>query len=130
MVAQTMNTSSWAVQYHRYGGPDVLVRDSVPVEYPRDGEVRVKVAGVGIHRLDLIYRAGSVPLHGIGFPKGTGVDFAGTVDEVGARVTDTQIGDKVFGCIGVEPNRRRGSLAEFVTVTREKYAVLPIADLD
>ncbi|MEP7289089.1 MAG: NADP-dependent oxidoreductase [Chloroflexota bacterium] len=130
MNAHGMTASSWAVQYHRYGTPDVLVRESVPVEHARANEIRVRVAAVGIHRLDLVYRAGTVRLHGFGFPKGTGVDFVGTVDEVGAVVTDTEIGAVVFGCIGVEPSRRRGTVAEFVTVSREKYAVLPIPVLE
>ena len=122
--------TSWAIQYQRYGEPDVLARASVPIEHARANEVRVRVAAVGINRLDLVYRSGSARIHGRGFPKGTGVDFAGRVDEVGAKIRDTKVGDLVFGCIGVEPFRRRGSLAEFVTASREKYAVLPIKSLD
>ncbi|HLO17083.1 MAG TPA: alcohol dehydrogenase catalytic domain-containing protein, partial [Anaerolineales bacterium] len=127
---RVMAASNWAVQYHRYGDPDVLVRESVPIEHARADEIRVRVAAVGIHRLDLVYRAGIVRIHGFGFPKGTGVDFVGTVDEVGAAVHDTEVGAVVFGCIGVEPRRRRGTLAKFVTLSREQYAVLPIPVLD
>jgi NADPH:quinone reductase-like Zn-dependent oxidoreductase len=125
-----MNASSWSVQFRRYGGPDVLAREAVAVEPIRPDQIRVRVASVAVHRLDLVYRAGKVRMHGFGFPKGTGVDFAGTVQETGDKVTDAPIGAPVFGCLGVEPTKRRGTLAEFVTVSREQYAVLPGSTLD
>lgn len=121
---------SWAVRFHRYGGPEVLVRDAVPELRAGEREIRVRVTAVGVHRLDLLFRAGRVRLHGRGFPKGTGFDVVGVVDEVGPSVTDTRKGSVVWGALGIEPTRTRGTLAEHVTMTREQYAVLPVTEAD
>jgi NADPH:quinone reductase-like Zn-dependent oxidoreductase len=44
-----------------------------------------------------------------------GKDFAGTVDAIGAGVTDYQVGDRVFGVV-TKPFLGDGSFAEYVTV--------------
>lgn len=125
-----MTSDSWAVQFHRYGDPDVLIRDTVPAEHAGVGQVRVRVAAVGVNRIDLVVRAGILRTQGFGFPKGTGFDVVGIVDEVGAGIGDTVVGAVVWGCLGLEPLRRRGTLSEFVILTCEQYAVLPTRDLD
>jgi NADPH:quinone reductase-like Zn-dependent oxidoreductase len=125
-----MTGDSWAVQFHRYGEPDVLVREAVPAQHAADDEVRIRVSAVGVNRIDLVFRTGIVRIHGVGFPKGTGFDVVGVVDEVGAGISDTAAGAVVWGCLGLEPTQRRGTLAEFVTLTREQYAVLPAPAVD
>lgn len=125
-----MTLDSWAVQFHRYGDPDVLVREPVPAAHAGALEVRVRVTSVGVNRIDLVARAGILRTQGVGFPKGTGFDVVGIVDEVGSGIGDTAVGAVVWGCLGLEPTRRRGTLAEFVTLATEQYAVLPVHTLD
>jgi NADPH:quinone reductase-like Zn-dependent oxidoreductase len=49
-----------------------------------------------------------------------GIEFAGVVDEIGARVTEFAVGDRVFGV-------RRGAHAEYVAV-RESGAIAHLPD--
>ncbi len=71
-----------------------------PTPEPGAGEVRVRVTGAGINRADLLQRAGFYPA-----PPGTpadipGLEFAGTIDAVGAGVDDLAVGVAVFGVVG------------------------------
>ncbi|HEY8980583.1 MAG TPA: NAD(P)-dependent alcohol dehydrogenase [Streptomyces sp.] len=91
-----------AVRYHRYGSPDVLAVERVPVPEPRKGEVLVKVFGTSVNPAEALVRAGKFRLmSGFRFPKGIGEDFTGQVVATGpgtssalrdARVWGTQIG--------------------------------------
>jgi len=60
--------------------------------------VRIAVRAAGVNAIDWKIRAGymggGTPLSQ---PAGTGIDAAGTVDEVGDGVSDVDVGDEVFG---------------------------------
>jgi NADPH:quinone reductase-like Zn-dependent oxidoreductase len=56
--------------------------------------------------------------------QGVGEDFAGVVAEVGAGVTGVAVGERVFGTIPATA-QRTGSIAEYVDVDPEWFAVLP-----
>lgn len=108
-----------AVVYRCYGSPDVLQHETIEKPVPADNEVLVKVKAAGVNPLDWHYMRGSPYIMrlgtGIGAPKETrlGVDFAGTVEAVGASVKDFKAGDEVFG-------GRAGAFAEYVTVTEDR----------
>ncbi|KAF9241081.1 quinone oxidoreductase putative [Melanogaster broomeanus] len=72
-----------------------------------EGQVLVKIAAFGLNRLDLLQREGLYPP-----PPGTsdilGVEFAGTVDELGPGATRWSVGDEVFGLAG------GGAYAEYI----------------
>lgn len=77
----------WAVQFRSYGSPEVLEVGPAAMPSPGPKDVVVKVAAFSINAVDLQTRRGKMRLFdGMGFPKGTGVDFAGLVHEVGDRV--------------------------------------------
>jgi len=91
-----------AVVYDRYGGPEVLRVDDVPVPSPAAGQVRVKVAATSINLSDWECLRGSPAYSRIGglrSPKNRtlGSDIAGVVDGVGAGVTAFEPGDDVYG---------------------------------
>src|SRR5262245_57549338 len=90
---------SRAVIYESFGGPEVLELRDVPEPHAGPGEVRVRVAAVGLNPMD--WMLSSVPevaaRFGITLPSGFGYDFAGTVDEIGAGVTGLDAGDRVYG---------------------------------
>lgn len=87
-----------AVQFSRYGGPEVLEVVEAPDPHPGPGQVRVAVRGASVNAIDWKIRAGLLaggePL---GAPTGLGHDAAGVVDEVGEGVVGVQVGEEVFG---------------------------------
>jgi NADPH:quinone reductase-like Zn-dependent oxidoreductase len=105
-----------AVVHDRYGSPDVLRVGDVERPVPEDNEALVRVHASTVTRADAMgvrsvdYRFTRL-VTGIRRPRRThfGSEFAGTVEEVGAAVTEFQVGDDVFGVEG-------GANAEYVTV--------------
>lgn len=87
-----------AVQYERYGGPEVLEIADVEEPHPAAGQVRIRVHAAGVNAADWKFREGlftsGEPLDA---PAGVGLDAAGTVDELGAGVIGVAVGDRVFG---------------------------------
>lgn len=112
-----------AVIYRCYGSPDVLELADVEKPAPAAGEILVRIRAASVNPLDWHYMRGSPYLMrlqaGLGRPKDPrlGVDFAGTVEAVGAGVTRFRPGDDVFGAAN-------GAFAEYVTV-REDRGVVP-----
>ena len=52
-----------AIRVHRYGGPEVLELEDIPVPAPDPNEVLVKVAATGVGPWDALVRTGRVALH-------------------------------------------------------------------
>lgn len=91
-----------AARYHSYGTPDVLVLEDAPEPHPGEGSVRIRVQATSVNPIDTLLRAGhlaqALPLP---LPAIPGRDAVGVVDEVGPGVSDTQVGDVVFGLGGI-----------------------------
>ena len=83
-----------AVQFASFGGPEVLEIADIPEPHAGAGEIRIKVAAVGVNPIDWKDRQGMM---GGELPRGTGYDAAGVVDELGEGVTGVSVGDRVFG---------------------------------
>lgn len=78
---------SQAIRYDRYGGPEVLTLDDVPIPEPGPGQVRVAVRAAGVNGIDWKLRYGFMDRGGLSAgPAGVGVEFAGTVDALGEGV--------------------------------------------
>ncbi|MEX0169629.1 NADP-dependent oxidoreductase [Streptomyces sp. LMG1-1-1.1] len=88
-----------AITYEEFGGPEVLRHTTgVDVPEPGPGEVRVRVAAVGLNPVDWKRRYGWVEeFYPTTFPAVPGLEFAGTVDALGEGVTDLALGDEVLG---------------------------------
>ena len=91
-----------AVVYDRYGSPDVLHIEDVPVTSPAVGQVRVKVAATSVNLSDWEGLRGSPAYARIGglrrpARRTLGSDIAGVVDDVGEGVTRYRPGDEVYG---------------------------------
>jgi NADPH:quinone reductase-like Zn-dependent oxidoreductase len=130
-----------AIVYCEYGTADVLRLQDIEKPVPADDQVLVKVHAASVNPLDWHYLRGTPYFMrldaGLRKPKVTrlGVDFAGTVEAVGGKVTKFKPGDEVFG-------GRTGAFAEYVAVreyraialkpsgvTFEQAASIPIAAL-
>ncbi|MFF0491583.1 NADP-dependent oxidoreductase [Nocardia sp. NPDC004068] len=112
-----------AVRYHRYGDTDVLVREEVSRPSPGAGEVLVKVAASAFNPVDTALRAGYLAeVFPTTFPRTPGIDVAGTVAELGAGVSDWNVGDAVVAML---PMTGDGSAAEYVLAPADALAAAP-----
>jgi NADPH:quinone reductase-like Zn-dependent oxidoreductase len=82
------------VRFHETGEADVLRLEELPDSQPGKGEVRLKVAAIGLNRAEVMFRQG-VYLESPELPSRLGYEAAGTVDAVGPGVHGIQIGDRV-----------------------------------
>jgi NADPH:quinone reductase-like Zn-dependent oxidoreductase len=134
-----------AVVYKRYGPPDVLRLEQLPLPAPGDNEVLVKVHAASINSWDWDLIRG-VPfvnrlMAGLTKPKRIqilGCDIAGTVEATGKYVKLFKPGDEVFGDLS---RCGWGGFAEFVcardnalvlkpaSITFEQAAAIPQAGL-
>jgi putative PIG3 family NAD(P)H quinone oxidoreductase len=80
------------------GGPEQLKLAQRPVPRPGDEEVLVRVAAAGINRPDVMQRQGRYPA-----PPGAsdlpGLEIAGEIVALGAKVSGLSIGDKVLALL-------------------------------
>lgn len=87
-----------AVRHAKYGGPDVLSVDEVEPPHAGPGQVRIAVRAAGVNAVDWKIRAGRLRgMVELALPAGTGIDAAGTVDEIGDGVEGLVHGAAVFG---------------------------------
>jgi NADPH:quinone reductase-like Zn-dependent oxidoreductase len=114
-----------AILQSGYGSTEVLRLGTAERPTPREGEVLVHVHAAGLDRGTWHLMTGRpylMRIMGFGFsaPKNPvpGLDLAGTVVEVGAKVTRFRAGDAVFG-IG------EGSFAEYARAREDKLAHKP-----
>lgn len=82
------------------GGPEVLQLQEVPDPVPGPEDLLVRVRAAGLNRADLLQRQGGYPQPG---PKPShdipGLEFAGEVIAMGARVEGFAPGDRVMGLL-------------------------------
>ncbi|WP_262703067.1 MULTISPECIES: NAD(P)-dependent alcohol dehydrogenase [Streptomyces] len=112
-----------AARYDRYGPPEVLYEGTLPKPVAGPGEVLVRVHATSVNGGELAGRAGKLKLvTGRRFPKGTGVDIAGEIAEVGSSVRHLAVGDRVWGAM---PHLTFGAAAEYVAVRPRQLSYAP-----
>ena len=99
-----------------FGGPEVMVWESLDLGELAPGSVRVRVGASGINFAETRMRAGDYS--GQELPFVMGMEVAGTIEAVGAGVTGFSEGDRVFG-------RVRGAHAEVVDCDPDHLMLLP-----
>jgi NADPH:quinone reductase-like Zn-dependent oxidoreductase len=119
------DTTMRAVVARRYGTPDVMSIETVPVPTPAEGQVLVRVEASSLNALDWHFVTGSPyfmrMVAGLRRPKRVihGADIAGTIVEVGAGVQHYAVGQRVFG-VG-----DGGGLATFAVLGVKGMAAIP-----
>src|SRR6266851_2159645 len=84
-----------AVVLRRFGAPEVLQLEEVPIPEPGVGEVLVQVHAVSVNRtLDVLVRHDGNN-RGVRLPHVLGVDPSGVITSVGPGVEDHRVGDRV-----------------------------------
>jgi NADPH:quinone reductase len=105
-----------AVRVHKYGAPEVLTLEEIPVPEPKAGEARVKIEAIGVNYIDIYQRTGLYPLQ---TPFTLGTEGAGIVDAVGPNVTEVKKGERVgYAMIP-------GSYAEYAIVPAARLVPIP-----
>ena len=115
-IPEAMN----AAVIERYGGPEVLHVEALPVPEPKRNEVLIRVEAAGIGVWDPYVRAGQLKMREHRFPEVIGNDGAGTVVAIGSTVTRFERGDRVYAF-----TESGGFYAEYVAVDEDNVAPIP-----
>ena len=83
-----------AIRINETGGPEVMHLEEIETPTPKEGEVLIKVAAVGINFADLAQRQGAY-LTRTRTPMTLGLEFAGTVAAHGPGVSSPAMGTRV-----------------------------------
>jgi len=119
-----------AIEYTRFGEPEVLTLTEKDKPEPLTGELRIKVAAAGLNPIDYKTRKGlgfvagqinSQLNDGIGWVPG--YDVAGVIDAVGDGCKSWNVGDRVMGMIGFP--LPAGACSEYVVTTPELLCIVP-----
>ncbi|NQX16700.1 NADP-dependent oxidoreductase [Rathayibacter sp. VKM Ac-2857] len=117
-----------AVRFHEVGGPEVLVKEEIPVPVPGAGQVRLRIAASAFNAADAGMRGGFLPIP-VELPHVPGYDVSGTIDAVGDGVEGVAVGEAVVAFL---PMERDGGAAEYVLAPAEAVVAapssLPLAD--
>jgi putative PIG3 family NAD(P)H quinone oxidoreductase len=110
-----------AIVITRPGAPDVLHLRDVDAPEPDVHQIRVRVSATAVNRADLLQRAGSYPAPPDSPQDIPGLEYAGTIDRVGAKVTRWRGGERVMGLVG------GGSYAEYIVTHEDEAVTIPSA---
>jgi NADPH2:quinone reductase len=105
-----------AVYVEKVGGPENMIYGDIPEPQPGPGQALVKLAAAGVNFIDVYYRIGLYPATP---PVVLGNEGAGTVEAVGADVTNLSPGDRVAYAMA------RGSYAEYAVVPAWQLVKIP-----
>ncbi len=114
-----------AVQFHTYGGVEVLQIDDVAIPDPGPGQVLIQVEASAVHPGDVVARSGGfaavIEARAAYRP---GWDFAGRVQATGPGVDDLAVGTAVVGMTDWLRDLN-GTHAEFVVLDRSAVVAAP-----
>jgi NADPH:quinone reductase-like Zn-dependent oxidoreductase len=109
-----------AAAIDRYGGPEVLHTQTLPVPTPKAKQVLIRLDTAGIGVWDPYVRSGEFEIGGRRFPKVIGNDGAGEVVAVGKQAKRFRVGDRVYGY-----SMEGGFYAEYVALDEGAVAPIP-----
>ena len=90
-----------------------------------EGQVLIKIAASSVNTVDtMIRKMGKALELSPDAPAILGMDFAGTIEEVGEGVHNFSIGDEVYGCAGGLADLQ-GTLAEYIAADSQLIALKP-----
>ena len=81
-----------AVEISKNGDPEALELKDISLEKPKENEVTIEHKAIGLNYIDTYHRSGLYPLK---LPTGIGIEGAGIIKEIGSKVNDFKVGDKV-----------------------------------
>src|SRR6266404_787934 len=136
-VAVANSETMKAIVVHEYGGPEVLKYEDAPRPEPKENEVLIRVKAASINPVDVAIRKGYLKeFTGNKFPLILGMDAAGVIEKLGAKIDRFKAGDPVIAFFTLAGE---GGYAQYVvanereiarkpnTVTFEQAAAVPAA---
>ena len=120
--AQTMR----AVALDKFGGPETLTIQTLPIPEIEANEVLIRVEAAGVGAWDPFEREGGfVEITGIQptFPYVLGTDGAGTIAAVGKDVKRFKEGDRVYAAVLGNP--KGGFYAQYAAVNADNVSLIP-----
>ncbi len=109
-----------AAAFDRYGGPEVLHAETLPVPRPGPRQILVRLDSAGVGVWDPYIRSGELELGEKRFPQVIGNDGAGEVVATGDGVRRFHPGDRVYAY-----SFAGGFYAEYVAVDEDTAAPIP-----
>ena len=80
------------VTIEKTGEPEVLEVKTIKLEKPGPEEVLIEHKAIGLNYIDTYHRSGLYPLQ---LPSGIGAEASGVIKEIGSKVKDFSIGDRI-----------------------------------
>lgn len=115
-----------AVQYARFGGPEVLEVVSTDPPERAAGRLAVSVVASSVNRIDLLARAGRArTMTGRRLPQRVGLDFAGTVSHGTGAAPKLASGTVVWGFLGTKGIGSHGTAADEIVVDPAVVSAAP-----
>ncbi|MEN2280978.1 NAD(P)-dependent alcohol dehydrogenase [Algoriphagus sp. SE2] len=118
-----------AILLEKYGRPkEVLELKEIPIPNLKENEVLIKIYTTTVNDYDWSMVRGKPYLHrllfGLSKPKNpiVGMELAGVVEGIGAKVSKLKVGDAVFGDIS---NFGFGTFAEYIGIHEDAVLVKP-----
>lgn len=111
-----------SIRIERYGGPEVVLRQQVPVPVPGPGEILVRVRHAGINFMDVHTRQGKYATsqtYPVRLPCTLGMEGAGEVVALGPGAQTFHVGDRVAWCLSW------GSFADYAVVPEHRLTAVP-----
>jgi NADPH:quinone reductase len=125
-TSQAKTQTMRAVALDKFGGPETLKIQTLPIPQIESQEVLIRVEAAGVGAWDPFEREGGfVEITGIKprFPYVLGTDGAGTIAAVGKDVTRFKEGDRVYAAeLG---NPKGGFYAQYAAVTADNVSLIP-----
>ena len=112
-----------AILVRQHGAPEVLQVETLPDPVAGPGEIRVRVAAIGVNPYDTYMRAGGYA-NAPDCPYIPGADAAGVIDQVGSGVTGRAVGDRVY-VGGTAAGKSHGAYASLVVCRPTQVHALP-----
>jgi NADPH:quinone reductase-like Zn-dependent oxidoreductase len=109
------------IRIHKFGGPEVLTLEDLPLPEPQDDEMSIRVHAASINPVDWKIRNGTYPrVKAENLPLALGRDVSGVVEKAGPRAP-FKPGDAIYAFLG----RDRGGYAERMVIKAAEAASKP-----
>ncbi|HEX4028097.1 MAG TPA: NADP-dependent oxidoreductase [Rhizomicrobium sp.] len=111
-----------AIRIHKFGGPEVLEDEVLPVPEPKGDEILVRIEAASVNPVDYKTREGKFPkAPDDALPITLGRDLSGVVEATGSGAKDVSKDKAVFALLGYD----RGAYAQHVVLKRGEWAAKP-----